>query len=72
MGNIIQDLINTVWANPLYLTLGVILVVVLIYALIKRILKLVILLVIAFILFLVYVHYTGNSAKDRIERMIRE
>jgi cell division protein FtsW (lipid II flippase) len=66
-----QDLIDKVISNPLYLTLGVILIVVLLYAVIKRIMKLLIFLIIAVILFLVYVHYTGNTVKDKIERMIK-
>ena len=67
-----QDIIDKLTSNPLYLTLGVILVVVLIYAVFKRVVKLLIFLVIALILFLVYVRYTGNSAKDKIERMIKD
>lgn len=66
-----QDLIDKVIANPLYLTIGVILAVVLLYAIFKRVIKLLIFLFIAIILFLVYVHYTGNTVKDKIERMIK-
>jgi len=66
-----QELIDKVISNPLLLTIGVILIVVLLYAIIKRIMKLLIFLFIAIILFLVYVHYTGNSVKDKIERMIK-
>jgi hypothetical protein len=66
-----QDLIDKVLANPLYLTLSVILIVVIFYAIIKRIMKLIIILIIAIILFVVYVHYTGNSVKDKMERMIK-
>lgn len=67
-----HDLIDKVTSNPLYLTIGVILIVVLLYAMIKRVVKLLIILFIAFILFFVYVHYTGNSVKDKIERMIKD
>jgi cell division protein FtsW (lipid II flippase) len=66
-----QDLIDKVIANPLYLAIGVILIVVLFYAIFKRIIKLLIFLFIAIILFFVYVHYTGNTVKDKIERMIK-
>jgi cell division protein FtsW (lipid II flippase) len=66
-----HDLIDKVISNPLYLGIGVILIVVLLYAIFKRIVKLLIILFIALILFLVYVHYTGNSVKDKIERMIK-
>lgn len=67
-----QDLIDKMISNPVYLTLGVILIVVLLYAAVKRIMKLFIFLFIAVILFLVYVHYTGNSAKDKVERIIKD
>jgi predicted membrane protein len=66
-----QDLIDKVLTNPLYLGIAVILVIVLLYAVFKRIMKLLIILLIALILFLVYVHNTGNSVKDKIERMIK-
>jgi cell division protein FtsW (lipid II flippase) len=66
-----QDLIDKVMSNSMYLTIGVILVVVIIFAIFKRIMKLLIFLFIAIVLFLVYVHNTGNSVKDKIERMVK-
>jgi len=66
-----QDLIDKILSNPLHLTISAILIVVLLYAIIKRIIKLLIFLFIAAILFLVYVHKTGNSIEDKIERMIK-
>jgi len=64
-----QDLIDKVTSNPLYLTIAVILIVILLYGIFKRIMKLLIILFIAIVLFLVYVHYTGNTVKGEIERM---
>jgi hypothetical protein len=66
-----QELFDKVISNPLLLTVGVILTVILLYAIIKRIMKLLIFLFIAIILYLVYVHNTGNSVKDKIERMVK-
>lgn len=66
-----QELFDKVISNPIYLTLGVILVVILLYAIFKRIMKLLIILIILIIGFVVYVHKTGNSVKDKIERMIK-
>jgi cell division protein FtsW (lipid II flippase) len=66
-----QDLIDKVMSNPMYLTIGVILVVVIFYAIFKRIIKLLIFLFIAVILFLAYVHYNGNTVKDKIERILK-
>jgi cell division protein FtsW (lipid II flippase) len=66
-----QDLIDKVMSNSMYLTIAVILVVVVFYAIFKRIIKLLIFLFIAVILFLVYVHNTGNTVKDKIERMVK-
>jgi preprotein translocase subunit SecG len=45
---------------------------VLLFAMFKRIMKLLIILFIAIILFFAYVHYNGNSVKDKVERMIRD
>jgi len=66
-----QDLFDKILTNPLYLTISVILLVVILYSLFKRIMKLLIILVLALILFMVYVHNTGNSVKDKIERMLK-
>ena len=66
-----QDLITKVISNPLYLTLGVILLVMLLYGIIKRVIKLLIILFIAIVLFLVYVHNTGSTVKEEIEKIGR-
>jgi hypothetical protein len=66
-----EELIDKILTNPLYLTITVVIIVVLFYSLFRRIIKLIIILVIALILFLVYVHNTGNSVKDKIERMLK-
>jgi cell division protein FtsW (lipid II flippase) len=66
-----QDLIDKLLSNSIYLTIGVILIVVILFAIFKRIVKLLIILFIAVVLFLAYVHYNGNSVKDKVERMIR-
>ncbi len=66
-----QDLIDKILSNPLYIAISVVLIIVLLYAIFKRIMKLLIFFFIAIILFLAYVHYTGNSVKDKIERMIK-
>lgn len=66
-----QDFIDKVLSNPLYLTIGVVLIVILFFSIFKRIIKLIIILVIALILYVVYVRYTGNSVKDRVERVIK-
>lgn len=66
-----QDLLEKVISNPWLLAIGVILVIVLLYAIFKRIVKLLLFLALAIILFLVYVHYTGNSVKEKIERRLK-
>jgi xanthine/uracil permease len=66
-----QELIDKVISNPIFLTLAVILIIVLLYAIFKRIMKLLIILIILIIGFVVYVHKTGNTVKDKIERMIK-
>ncbi len=66
-----QDLIDKILSNPVYLALGVVLIVVFFYSIFKRIIKLIIILVIALILYFVYVRYTGSSVKDKVERMMK-
>lgn len=66
-----QDFIDKILSNPLYLTIGIILIVVLFFSIFKRIIKLIIILVIALILYVVYVRYTGNSVKDKVERIMK-
>ncbi|MBL7844120.1 MAG: hypothetical protein KF846_06795 [Cyclobacteriaceae bacterium] len=66
-----QDFVDKVLSSPLYLTIGIVLIVVLFFSIFKRIIKLIIILVIALILYVVYVRYTGNSVKDRVERMVK-
>jgi threonine/homoserine/homoserine lactone efflux protein len=66
-----EEIIDKIIGNPIYITISVIIVVVLLYAIFKRIMKLLLILAIAGILFLVYVHKTGNSVKDKIERMVK-
>jgi hypothetical protein len=63
-----QQLLEKVMSNPLYLTVSVIIVVILLYAIVKRIIKLLIFLVILIIAFLAYVHYTGGSVKETIDK----
>lgn len=63
-----EQLIEKVISNPLYLTLSVIIMVVLLYAIVKRIVKLLIFLVILMIAFLAYVHYTGSTVKETLEK----
>lgn len=67
-----QDLIDKLTANPLYLGIAVILIVVLLFALFKRVIKLLIFIVIAIIIYVAYIRYTGNSPKDKIERMLKD
>jgi hypothetical protein len=66
-----EEIIDKIMASPLYITISVIIIVVLLYAIFKRIMKLLLILAIAGILFLVYVHNTGNTVKDKIERMVK-
>jgi hypothetical protein len=63
-----EQLVEKVMSNPLYLVVSVIIAVVLLYAIVKRIVKLLIFLVILIIAFLAYVQYTGSTVKDTIEK----
>jgi ABC-type transport system involved in cytochrome c biogenesis permease subunit len=67
-----QDLLDKVLANPLFLAIGVILIVVLIYSIFKRLIKLLIFLVIAALAWLAYVYYTGDSVKEKVEDTVEQ
>ena len=63
-----EQLLEKVMSNPLYLAVSVVIVVVLLYAIVKRIVKLLIFLVIVIIAFLAYVHFTGSTVKETLEK----
>lgn len=63
-----EHLVEKVMSNPFYLVVGVIIVIMLLYAIIKRIIKLFIFLIILIIIFLAYVHYTGSTVKETLEK----
>lgn len=63
-----SSLIDKILAEPLYLTIAVVLVLIILYSIFKRIIKLLLLLLIAAIAFLTYVHYEGGTVKDTLNK----
>ena len=62
-----ENIIETITANPVYLAIAVILSMVMVFGFIKKIIKLILLTASVFILYVAYLHYTGNDT-DEITR----
>ena len=62
-----ENIIETMTANPVYLAIAVILALVMVFGFIKKIIKLILLTASVFILYVAYLHYTGKDT-DEITR----
>ena len=62
-----ENIIETITANPVYLAIAVILAMVMVFGFIKKIIKLILLTASVFILYVAYLHYTGKDT-DEITR----
>ena len=56
-----ENIIEVITANPVYLAIAVVLAIVVVYGFIKKIIKLVLVTASIFILYIAYLHYTGNN-----------
>ncbi len=59
-----ENIIETITANPVYLAIAVILAVIVVYGFIKKIIKLVLVTASIFILYIAYLHYTGKDTAE--------
>ena len=59
-----ENIIEVVTANPVYLAIAVILAVIVVYGFIKKIIKLVLVTASIFILYIAYLHYTGKDTAE--------
>ena len=59
-----ENIIEAITSNPVYLAIAVVLAIVVVYGFIKKIIKLVIVTVSIFILYIAYLHYTGNNTAE--------
>ena len=62
-----QNLINTILSNPVYIIISVIAIVIILFLLIKKLFNFLAYACILFIAFLAYVHFTGGSIKETIK-----
>jgi len=66
--NLINDIITTLYADPIYLVIAVILSGLLIFSLLKRLMKFALYVLAVGILYLGYLYYTGESLDDVMDR----
>ena len=62
-----ENIIETMTANPVYLAIAAIIALVMVFGFIKKIIKLILLTASVFILYVAYLHYTGKDT-DEITR----
>ena len=59
-----ENVIEAITANPVYLAIAVILAIVIVYGFIKKIIKLVLVTASIFVLYIAYLHYTGKNTTE--------
>ena len=59
-----ENIIEAITANPVYLAIVVILAIVIVYGFIKKIIKLVLVTASIFVLYIAYLHYTGKDTTE--------
>jgi VIT1/CCC1 family predicted Fe2+/Mn2+ transporter len=62
-----ENLINTIFSNPVYIVITGVIFAIILFLLIKKLFKFFIYACVIFIAFLVYVHFTGGSIKETIK-----
>ena len=59
-----ENIIEAITANPVYLAIAVVLAIVVVYGFIKKIIKLVLVTASIFVLYISYLHYTGKNTTE--------
>ena len=59
-----ENIIEAITSNPVYLAIAVVLAVVIVYGFVKKIIKLALVTVSVFILYVAYLHYTGKNTAE--------
>ncbi len=59
-----ENIIEAITVNPVYLAIAVVLAVVVVYGFIKKIIKLALVTASIFVLYIAYLHYTGNNTAE--------
>ena len=59
-----ENIIEAMTSNPVYLSIAVILAVVVVYGFVKKIIKLVLVAASIFVLYVAYLHFTGKNTSE--------
>ena len=59
-----ENIIEAITANPVYLAIAVVLAAIVVYGFIKKIIKLALVALSIFILYIAYLHYTGKNTAE--------
>ena len=59
-----ENIIEVITSNPVYLAIAVILAVVVVYGFVKKIIKLVLVSASIFVLYVAYLHFTGKNTSE--------
>ena len=59
-----ENIIEAITANPVYLAIAVVLAIIVVYGFIKKIIKLALVTLSVFILYIAYLHYTGKNTSE--------
>ena len=64
-----DNLIDMVFSNPVYMAIAVILGILLIYALIKKVIKLILTIGLLLVIYVVYLNYTGQDVPKNMDEL---
>ena len=59
-----ENIIEAITSNPVYLTIAVVLAVIVVYGFVKKIIKLALVAASIFVLYVAYLHYTGKNTSE--------
>jgi len=64
-----ENIIDTIFSNPIYMAIAGLLTVMLVYAIIKKVIKLVFTIGFILVLYVVYLNYTGQDVPQNIDEL---
>ena len=62
-----QNMIDTIFSNPVYLAIAGVLAIMLVYAIIKKVIKLIFTIGVVLVMYLVYLNYTGQEVPKTVD-----
>ena len=68
----INNIITTLYSDPIYLIIGVILSALLLYSLLKKLVKFVMYLLAIIVLYLAYLYYSGEEIPKNVDELINQ